>query len=89
MMKKELVLDARRRTSLARVGRKVDDRYLVDEKEDGTLVLTPATVVSQHELNLLRNPDFLRALQQAESGQIVRRDRQPHQSARRGAPKKS
>jgi hypothetical protein len=89
MMKKELVLDARRRTSLARVGRKVDNRYLVDEKEDGTIVLIPATVVSQHELNLLRNPDFLRALQQAESGQIVRRDRQPRQSSRRGAPKKS
>lgn len=27
----------------------------------------PATVVSHHELNLLRNPNFVRALQQAES----------------------
>lgn len=87
-MQKELVLDARRRTSLARVGRKMDDRYLVDEKEDGTLVLTPATVVTQHELNLLKNPNFVRALQQAQSGQTVRRDRQPGQSARRSVAKK-
>lgn len=38
-------LDTRRRTNLGRIGRKQDTRYLVDEREDGTLVLTPAIVV--------------------------------------------
>lgn len=38
-------LDARRRTSLGKIGRKEHDRYLVDEQPDGTIVLTPAIVV--------------------------------------------
>lgn len=38
-------LDARRRTSLGKVGHKEHDRYLVDERPDGTIVLTPAIVV--------------------------------------------
>jgi hypothetical protein len=81
MAQKELVLDARRRTSLAKVGRKTDYRYIVDEREDGTLVLTPAALISQHELNLLRNPNFLRALEQAESGQVVRRGHRRRQAS--------
>jgi hypothetical protein len=35
-------LDARRGTSFGRLGRKEHTRYLVDEKEDGTMVLIPA-----------------------------------------------
>lgn len=38
-------LDARRRTSLGRVGQKAHTRYIVEEHEDGTLVLTPALVI--------------------------------------------
>jgi len=37
MPDREVVLDERRRTSLAKVGRKVDARYLVEEFPDGTL----------------------------------------------------
>lgn len=73
----EIVLDKRRRTSLARIGRRSDERYLVEEKEDGTLIMTPAVLVSQHELDLLRNPRFVKAVEQAEAGQMVRRARQP------------
>jgi hypothetical protein len=38
-------LDGRRRTSLARIGRKGDFFYLAEELADGTVVLTPAAVV--------------------------------------------
>jgi hypothetical protein len=44
-MSNMIELDARRRTSLGRIGRKEHTRYLVDEQPDGTLVLTPAIVV--------------------------------------------
>lgn len=54
----EVVLDERRRTSLAKVGRKGDDRYLVEEFPDGTLVLTPAVTVSAVEFASLVNPDL-------------------------------
>lgn len=52
-------LDARRRTNLGRLGRKEDTRYLVEEKPDGTLVLTPAIVVpaslSAERIESIRN----------------------------------
>ncbi len=38
-------LDARRRLSFGKIGRKQDTRYIVNEQPDGTLVLTPAAVV--------------------------------------------
>jgi hypothetical protein len=38
-------LDARRRTSFGRVGRKEHTRYIVEERQDGTMLLTPAVVV--------------------------------------------
>lgn len=62
---KELILDERRRTSLARIGQRQHGRYLVDELADGTIVLHPAVTISETELNLLRNPDFRSALDAA------------------------
>jgi hypothetical protein len=59
---KEVVLDERRRTSLARVGRKDDDRYLVEELDDGTIILKPAVLMSRTEVNLLHNPSFKAAV---------------------------
>lgn len=38
-------LDARRRTSFGRLGHKEHTRYIVEEKLDGTMVLTPALVI--------------------------------------------
>jgi hypothetical protein len=52
----ELELDRRRRANLARFGRKEHEKYLVDEYEDGTLVLTPAVTISAVEFAALTDP---------------------------------
>lgn len=58
----EITVDDRRRTSLAKVGRPQDRRYLVEEFEDGTLVLTPAVTLPSVEVAALRDPKIRRAL---------------------------
>lgn len=73
---REITVDDRRRTSLAKVGRKSDRRYLVEEFDDGTLVLTPAVTLSAVEVAVLRDPS-LRA--------IVDRDRERPQLRSRGS----
>jgi hypothetical protein len=65
MAAREVVLDERRRTSLAKVGRKQDGRYLVEEFPDGTLVFTPAVTISAVELAALTNPDLRAAFDRA------------------------
>lgn len=52
-------LDARRRASFGRVGRPEHTRYLVSEEDDGTLILTPAAVVSDLEARFLQDPALL------------------------------
>ena len=52
-------LDSRRRVALGRLGRPEHSRYLVTEEPDGTLVLTPAVVMTAHEAALLRNPELV------------------------------
>jgi len=52
-------LDSRRRITLGRLGKPEHDRYLVHEEPDGTLVLTPAVVMSAHEAALLRHPELV------------------------------
>lgn len=42
---KIITLDARRRASLAKIGRPEHTRYIVDVQDDGTMILTPAVVV--------------------------------------------
>jgi hypothetical protein len=81
---KEIVLDDRRRTSLARIGRRSDGRYLVEEHDDGTIVLRPAVTISQTELNLLRNPVFRSALAAAASVPATAGRRRPERTG--GAP---
>lgn len=56
---KLLELDERRRTSLGKVGRPEDRRYLVTELPDGTVILRPAVVLSEAELRLLSDPERL------------------------------
>jgi hypothetical protein len=51
---REITVDSRGRTSLARVRTKVFGRYLATEHEDGTIVLTPAVTVSPAELAALQ-----------------------------------
>ena len=70
---KELVLDDRRRTSLARLGHRDHNRYLVSEYPDGTLVLTPAVTVSIQEMQLLQNPSFRDAMREPFSQAVTRR----------------
>lgn len=58
-------LDARRRTSLAKVGRKEHSQYLVEEHEDGSLTLIPAVTVSATELAALKDPEIRAAMDRA------------------------
>lgn len=60
---RELVVDERRRTSLAKIGRPSDRRYLVEEYDDGTIVLTPAVLLPAVEVAALRSPAARKALE--------------------------
>ncbi len=68
MMRKEIVVDDRGRTSLARVRTRQFDRYTVEEQPDGTLILTPAITVSPVELAALRDPAVTAAVATAKAG---------------------
>lgn len=61
----EVALDGRRRTSLAKVGRKQDHRYVAETFEDGTIVLSPAITVTRVELAALGDAEIRTVLQQA------------------------
>jgi hypothetical protein len=54
MPKGEIVVDARGRTTLARVRKQKHDRYLAEEHPDGTIVLTPAITLTPAEVEKLR-----------------------------------
>lgn len=54
-MEKVLELDERRRTNLGKFGNPEHRRYIVTEEPDGTLILTPAVVMAEHEARLLAN----------------------------------
>lgn len=83
-MTAELVVDDRGRTSLARVRSHNFNRYMVEEFEDGTLVLTPAVTVSAVELAALRDPAVREAVAEARSGDRSRLRRRPKsQNARK------
>ncbi|MCY7289234.1 MAG: hypothetical protein LH624_13530 [Cryobacterium sp.] len=70
-------LDDRRRLSLGRIGRAEHTRYLVAEEPDGTLVLTPAVVMSELEAKLLANSELVERIQanRADPRRLVRRGR--------------
>ena len=63
--REEIVLDGRRRTSLAKVGAKGDTRYIAETFDDGTVVLTPAVTIERWELAALSNPEIRAALDSA------------------------
>jgi hypothetical protein len=50
----EIVVDDRGRTTLARVRKHTFTRYLAQELEDGTIVLTPAITLTPDEVEKLR-----------------------------------
>ena len=59
----EISVDERGRTSLAKVTRHDHRRYLVEELDDGTLVLTPAVTLPAVEVAALRDPQVRAALE--------------------------
>jgi hypothetical protein len=76
-MSAELRVDARGRANLASVRTQRHDRYLVDEYPNGTLVLTPAVLLSVAEVAALKNPGLMAAVAQAAAGdrsQVRQRD---------------
>ena len=72
-----LELDGRRRVSLGRVGRPEHRRYLATEEPDGTIVLTPAVVMSEMEAKFLANRKLVERVEanRANPGRLVRRKR--------------
>jgi hypothetical protein len=57
-------LDGRRRASLGRIGRAEHTRYLAHEEPDGSIVLTPAVVMSEIEASFLRNRHLVAAIEE-------------------------
>jgi len=53
-----LELGAGRRASLGKIGRPEHTRYLVTTEPDGTVILTPAVVMSASQARLLERPDI-------------------------------
>ena len=81
MLTSQLVeLDARRRVALGRLGNAEHNRYLVTEHSKGTLVFTPAVVMTAHEAALLRHPELVEQIEadRADPARAVRsRARRP------------
>lgn len=72
-----LELDGRRRVSLGRLGRPEHRRYLATEEPDGTIVLTPAVVMSALEAKFLANRKLVERVEanRASPSRLVRRKR--------------
>jgi hypothetical protein len=58
-----LELDARGRAQLGRYVKDGCTRYLVNVEDDGTIVLTPAVVMSAMEASILADPDLTARIQ--------------------------
>jgi hypothetical protein len=72
-----LELDDRRRVSLGRIGRAEHRRYLAREEPDGTIVLSPAVVMSELEARFLANQQLIEQVSanRADRSRLVRRRR--------------
>lgn len=73
-----LEVDDRRRVPLGRIGNKEHRRYLVREEPGGVIILTPAVVLTETELALLRDPQLTELL--------VRTATDPSSRVKRGRP---
>ena len=64
-------LDQRRRVALGRIGKPEHTRYLVTQETDGTLIFTPAVVVT--EATLLHHPELAEQIKadQADPSRMV------------------
>jgi hypothetical protein len=72
-------LDGRRRAYLGRVGHSRHTRYLAHTKEDGTIVLEPAVVMTEHDLWLAQRPDVQKDIEDSRQHpeRLVRGRRRP------------
>lgn len=72
-----LELDERRRASLGRIGHPEHRRYLVTEQPDGTIILTPAVVMTELEARFLGQRALVERIQanQRDPSRLLRRDR--------------
>jgi prophage tail gpP-like protein len=75
-----LELDDRKRASLARIAE--HDRYLVTVEPDGTIVLTPAVVMSAAEASYLSNQALAESIEEARRHPEQRRPRPPRRAGR-------
>jgi hypothetical protein len=67
-------LDARRRLSFGKIGRNEHTRYLVKEYPDGSVMLTPAVVMSETEARFWSDPEFAAHIERRRAtGRTVRR----------------
>jgi hypothetical protein len=58
-------LDSRRRLSLSKVGHPEYTRYFLHEEPDGTIVLTPAVVMTAFEAKVIAHPELARRFEEA------------------------
>jgi hypothetical protein len=73
-------VDERRRLSLGKLGRAEHKRYLAHEEPDGTIVLTPAVVITEAQYQLMANPGLVSEMEQAAAD--------PSSRVRRGRPQR-
>lgn len=70
----EVEVDARRRVSLGRVGRREHSRYIVEENDEGVIRLIPAKTIPAREAFVWENPEVMKSLQrgmeQAATGKV-------------------
>ncbi len=74
-------VDERRRIGLGRVGAAEHERYLARREPDGTIVLTPAVVMSGLQAQLLSNPQLVDRIE-AVAGDPARAVRRPRPQRR-------
>lgn len=70
-------VDKRGRTSLSRVGVR-PGTYAATLGPDGSVLLQPARLVTEHQLQLLARPDILAAIALGESRPAAAQPRRPH-----------
>lgn len=58
-------LDDRRRASLGKVGKPEHRRYLAAEQPDGTIILTPALIMTELEATFLANRELVDRLEES------------------------
>jgi hypothetical protein len=60
-----LELDERRRASFGKLGKPEHRRYLAAEQPDGTIILTPAVVMTELEATFLANRELVERLEES------------------------